>query len=326
MNLSNIKLTIIICTYNRSQSLSNTVNSIIESVSENADFVKIIIVNNNSSDDTRLICDELMIHCPIEVTYIEETRQGKTYALNAGILQSTGDVIAFIDDDVCVDKKWFSYVFKTFIEYPECDVFGGRILPLLHEGSILPEWVRQEEPHYNAEGPLGDHNKGDQVKSYYETDMGTPCGANFFVRRSVFERYGLFNENLNKVVKDLPMAEDSEFCFRLKKNNVQMLYIPEAVVYHDTPPEKLTKKYFRRYICRMSRAYVHAAKVELGTKRILNIPRYVLRMVAERFICYLRSIATGEDVGLKFSKQLELLQILAICYWYFSDRRMLKND
>jgi hypothetical protein len=88
---------------------------------------------------------------------------------------------------------------------------------------------------------------------------------------------------------------------------------------------KLTKQYFRRYICRMSRAYVHAAQVDPGSRRILNVPQYMLRVAAERFLCYLRSIAAGENEGLSFSKQLELLQTLAICYWYFFDRDTLNN-
>ena len=119
INLSAIKLSIIICTYNRSQSLKKTINSIIESVSENTGCVKIIIVNNNSSDDTCLICDQLKVHCPFEVTCIEETRQGKTYALNAGILQSTGDLIAFlrrllnIQNVICLVEGFFPYCMKV---------------------------------------------------------------------------------------------------------------------------------------------------------------------------------------------------------------------
>lgn len=239
---------------------------------------------------------------------------------------SRGQWLAFLDDDVVVQGDWFAKVHEALVQYSTCNVFGGKILPLLHEGISIPPWVRRQEPHYNAEGPLGDHDKGDLVRSYYERDMGTPCGANFFVRREVFEKYGLYNEKLNRAVKNLPMAEDSEFCYRLKKCNVPMFYIPDAVVYHDTPAEKLTKSYFRSYIIRMSRAYVHAARQESGAKRILNVPRGFFKSSAELLLAYAASVCGRETEDLRFSKQLELLRMMAICYWYFADRKFLYND
>lgn len=324
-DLSTVTLSIVICTYNRSSLLAKTLDCLLLQVINNRCVYDIIVVDNNSTDDTSSVCSSYAEKFSCPFFYYLDPRQGKSFALNSGIELAKHDYILFLDDDVTFDNNLIDSVARSIKTYPDCSVFGGKIIPLLDSDCSMPAWVRQKEPHYNAEGPLGDHNKGESVKSYYQKDMSTPCGANFFVRKDIFSLYGKYKESLNKIVLNLPMAEDSEFCYRLKKNNVKMLYIPSVCVYHYTPKIKLTKNYFRKYILRMSRAYVHAAPVDNNFSSILGVPLYFFKKLLKKFVCYIVSLAKVENPGLRFSKELECLHMLFVIYWYFRDRKIIKH-
>jgi glucosyl-dolichyl phosphate glucuronosyltransferase len=122
-------VSIIICTYNRADSLRQTLASI-DRVDVPADLTaELVVVDNASTDHTAAVVRE---HRPagIPVRYIHEPRKGKPYAINRAFAQTTGSIILSTDDDVEPGREWIEAMCRPLTE-GKADFVGGPI--------VLPE-------------------------------------------------------------------------------------------------------------------------------------------------------------------------------------------
>ena len=93
-------VTVIIVTYNRCQSLAKTLESVALSSLPTSVEWEVLVVDNNSSDQTLQVAEDFRARYPGRFRYLRQPNPGKSFGLNAGILASRGDILAFIDDDV----------------------------------------------------------------------------------------------------------------------------------------------------------------------------------------------------------------------------------
>ena len=97
-----MKLSVIICTYNRERYIYNALKSIAEQDFPLSGY-EIVLVNNNSTDNTENICKDFKRDYPqVDFRYFIETNQGLSYARNRGVKESSGDILIFVDDDATV--------------------------------------------------------------------------------------------------------------------------------------------------------------------------------------------------------------------------------
>src|ERR1700748_3110352 len=101
-----MKITVILCTYNRCQSLARALDSVAKSVlPESVDWT-VLVVDNTSPDQTREVSEYFCVRSPGRFRYLSEPKQGKSNALNSGIRNARGNILAFMDDDVIVAPTW----------------------------------------------------------------------------------------------------------------------------------------------------------------------------------------------------------------------------
>lgn len=187
-------LSIIICTYNRSQSLGKTLESLERMiVAEGIDW-EVLVVDNNSKDETRELLEKFRRRGTLNLKYLFEAMQGKSYALNTGLKQARGEIVAFADDDVLMDKEWLVAVIKAIQQYQDYDGFGGRIVSLWE--TRLPEWLAITGEYNSLRGTGFLRDDGCNDKEYSETKNEMPCGANMFFRKPAIEENGLFRLDL----------------------------------------------------------------------------------------------------------------------------------
>ncbi|GAI88184.1 unnamed protein product, partial [marine sediment metagenome] len=122
-------ISIIICTFNRYVKLKKVLNYINELIVPDELKYEVIIVDNNSNDKTKGIVERFIKKKPQIFKYLFEQKQGKSYALNSGIKNAHGEIIAFTDDDVRIDRKWLFVIMDAFKRY-DCIGVGGKILPM----------------------------------------------------------------------------------------------------------------------------------------------------------------------------------------------------
>jgi glycosyltransferase involved in cell wall biosynthesis len=269
-NMANV--TVILCTYNRCQSLSAALGSVALSMMPDSIDWEVLVVDNNSRDQTREVVEDFSRRYPGRFRYLREPQQGKSYALNSGIREARGNVLAFLDDDVTVDPGWLQSLTAP-LRSGEWAGSGGRTIPA--QTFTPPDWLALDGPH-SMVGILYAHfDLGDKPR---ELDRA-PYGANMAYRKKMFEKYGVFRTDLGPSPNsEIPRPnEDTEFGRRLLAAGERLRYEPAAVVYHPVLENRIQKEYFLDWWFDYGRAMVR----EWGQgPDIWGIPRPYLNMLA----------------------------------------------
>jgi glucosyl-dolichyl phosphate glucuronosyltransferase len=229
-----MKATVIVCSYNRCQSLATTLESIAASTFSVPMEWEVLVIDNNSSDQTREVAEDFCRRFPDHFRYLFEPQQGKSNALNTGIREARGEILAFTDDDVTVEPTWLENLTASLHDDAWAGA-GGRIYPARDVSP--PHWLALKGP-YSMAGLLALLDRGEDACQLIEA----PYGANMAFRKSMFEKYGGFRTDLGPPPK--LRGEDTEFCQRLMKAGERLRYEPSAIAYHAVPENRLKKKYF----------------------------------------------------------------------------------
>lgn len=152
---------------------------------------------------------------------------------NVGIRQALKDnceLVFIINPDVLIEKKTIEILSQS-IEHNAAGIVGPKIYFLENEKKLdLNRKIWFAGGLFNTANVLGSHqgvNESDHGQ-YEETKLTDyVTGASIMVTRQVFEKIGLFDEDY------FLYYEDSDFCFRAKKAGFKIMYIPQAVSYHE---------------------------------------------------------------------------------------------
>src|SRR5262245_19640629 len=131
-----MKVSVVIPTYNRAVDLQATIRSIAGLTTKHP--WELIVVDNNSSDNTREIVRDAQTWYPVPLLSIFEPEQGRCAALNAGICASSGDIIVTTDDDVRVEDDWLDRAVAG-LSALDCHYVGGKVLPIW--SAPRPDWL-----------------------------------------------------------------------------------------------------------------------------------------------------------------------------------------
>jgi glycosyltransferase involved in cell wall biosynthesis len=235
-----MNLTVVLCTCNRSSSLSKALDSVAAQLLPDSVSWEVIVVDNNSTDETRRVVEGYCRRDPVRFRYIFEPLQGLSRARNAGIGAARGEIIAFIDDDVIAEPTWLKALTASLHDGKWAGA-GGRIVP--PRDFVSPAWltVGGEMDLLGVLLPLFD--LGNQAGAMKRP----PYGANMAFRKDMFDKYGMFRTELGRCGDKMLMGEDIEFGNRLMSAGECLYYEPSSVVEHPVPLERLSKKWFRAW-------------------------------------------------------------------------------
>lgn len=199
--------------------------------------VEVIVIDDGSDPPLREVVETAAAASPVvEVRYAAQQPGGLNAGRNRGVEESRADLLAFLDDDTLVDQGWAAALLAGF-DQRGADAIAGRIRLRL-EGTA-PRWLGPRLRMYLSELDLGDQAR------WLEPDA-SPFGANCAVRRRALEQAGGFRVGLDRVGTSLVSNGDTEFFARVRAGGGRILYLPDAVVEHRVPPERLTAAWFRR--------------------------------------------------------------------------------
>lgn len=276
LNTFDSNVSVIIATFNRCKSLKDTLESLINQECNGSFGYEVVVVDNNSKDKTKEAVESYVLPFNGRLRYLFEPRQGKSYALNAGIKEAEGEIIAFIDDDCLAEKKWLLNMLKCFRIY-NCDGIGGRVLPLYQDNT--PLWIKENKDILNGPIPLYDY--GEDIREYDKQNMLPFIGANMILKKYCFNKAGLFREDLGAGLGSA--GEDTEFFRRLQRNGINLYYCGTALVLHKIEHNRMNLEYIAKW-CMHSGSY-YAVKEYIEEKNNLifcfGIPRYLIRTVAQ---------------------------------------------
>ncbi len=227
-------LSVIVCTYNRERYIGQCLEHLIHQDVDKGSY-EVIIVDNNSTDNTGTIC-EAVVAKQESFKYYLETNQGHSFSRNRGIEESKGEIVAFLDDDAFVANDYVTNLISFFANHSEVQAIGGKINPR-YEGAT-PKWMSKYLLPLVAAQDMGETPKAFTGRKF-------PIGANMAFRRAVFEKYGNFNVNLGRKGTGLEGGDEKEVFLRLKADKIPIFYVPNIVVDHIIPEKRVTKEYIK---------------------------------------------------------------------------------
>lgn len=259
-------LTLVICTYNRSQSLKVTLESIKGQMPESSIW-EIIVVDNANDPSTQRVISDLATELPVSCV-VEET-PGQNSARNAVLPHIKGELVAFTDDDVIAGENWLSELVHAAKKYPDYDVFGGK---------IIPQWPNGVEPWqanaWFSNFVYADQDLGDQIIDYGEGCF--PSSPNMMIRRSIFDKGIKFNAKIGPIGSKRISGSESEFFSRVMKSH-KGKYIPSARIFHRITPNMMVRSYLRKRSYAMGlgmSVWASAPSNEKSLPTLLGVPRY----------------------------------------------------
>ena len=208
-------VSVVVCTYNRSRQLETALLHIASAAARTPLAVEIVVVDNNSRDDTKAAVDRAGGSSAFPVRYLLEPAQGLSFARNRGLKAAQGSIIVFTDDDCIVDPGWIAALWSEFAADPDVAIVGGRVD--LYSTEDQPVSIR----------PIAERVRYTNATQIYSLIMG----CNLAVRRGLAERIGGFDPAFggSKGV----VADDIEFVYRALKAGFGIVFSPAARVLHN---------------------------------------------------------------------------------------------
>jgi glycosyltransferase involved in cell wall biosynthesis len=244
-----------------------------------------------------------------------ETAPGKSAALNTGIRQTAGDVVAFLDDDEVVAPGWFGSLARVLAD-ERIDFVSGRCLTMW--GAIQPPaWLPRAYP-----AVIGGVDGGPRLLAFEREYDGTLSGGNSAIRRTVLARVGAFSTRLGpRADGRLMSCEDEEIYLRLVDAGARGVYAPDLVVHHHLHAERVTRRYHRRWCFwrGVSKAVVHAGRPG-DLPHVAGVPRFLYGAAARALLVMIwppiDSVAAA-----RFNAELALWDLAGFLYGRYLYRR-----
>jgi GT2 family glycosyltransferase len=204
-----VPLSIVVCTYNRVDSLRRCVEALVSM--ETAYEWELVIVDNGSDNRTAEFLNSLpRQHGRVHLVTTYEMRRGKEVAINRGWKIAQGDIIAFTDDDCYVSRNYADAILAAFRSNTKLGFIGGRVL--LYDQTDVRETIQERETYL-----------GLQPRTFLPP--GTMHGCNMAFRRETLETIGGFDECL-------PVADDVDALAAALWAGIAGAYDPGPTVYH----------------------------------------------------------------------------------------------
>lgn len=198
-----MKVSIVTITYNSAATIEDTLKSVIMQDYPDMEY---LVIDGKSKDQTLSIVDRYKDKIS---KFISEKDGGLYFGLNKGLKMASGDVIgALHSDDIYAHPQVLSHVMELFKKDPELEGVYADLVFVNRDDTnkIMRVWKAGEyKPDAFEKGWMPPH-------------------PTFFVRKSVYEKYGFINT-------DLKLSADYELMLRLiHKHKIKIAYLPETIV------------------------------------------------------------------------------------------------
>ncbi len=238
----NIGVSIIICCYNSSKLLPQTLKHICnQKISENIKW-EVLIIDNNSIDNTSIIAEKLLneYKCPTFYKIFSQPVQGLSSARKMGLDNSQYEYILFCDDDNWLDESYIETGFRVLEGDKDIGALGGQSVAVIK--GDCPEWFLNNKQNYSIGKQAVE--SGDITWS-----TGVLWGAGMFVRTSALR--DLYSDGFKSLLTDrkgdeLSSGGDSELCYALRLAGWKIWYDENLILKHFLTNERLDWSYLRR--------------------------------------------------------------------------------
>lgn len=196
------------------------------------DRYEIIVINDNSSDDSAAVLKEIQDHHPDRKMIVINTDnilggKGKSNALNIALSVSSGSVIAVYDADNTPARNALTILVENLMTDDKLGAVIGKFRTRNKYASLLTRFVNIETLAYQCMNQAG---------RYFFFKLCTIPGTNYVIRRSIIDQVGGWDTKA--------LSEDTEISFRLYRMGYYIKFMPLAVTWEQEP--QLLKQWFKQ--------------------------------------------------------------------------------
>lgn len=301
-----MKISVIVCTYNRPYAIVPCLDSIAQSLAAAPVEGEIIVVDNASTDDTAAVIKKWAETCAFPVQALYEPKKGISAARNCGIRAARGELLAFTDDDCRMSKEYVTDALRHDAADTAPVLRGGRVE--LGDPTDLPLTIMTE--------PL--IKRWEQAKNSAKCDnlSYSIFGCNMSMRQSLIKRIGFFDENIG-AGKKIAASEDIDYIFRSYLAQLTIEYVPDMIVYHfhGRKTNAEGKKLLRNYAIGEGALYAKYAFKEINFCRQFYWDlKNALREIIYQENLYLKNIKHGHTINFCYKEKVLLNLLGAIMY------------
>lgn len=255
-----MKVSVIVPTKDRGPAISETLDSLLRLEFPAGEY-EIVVVDNCSAVEYRRLLEEYQKSFGGRIRCVREEELGLSHARNCGIRNSTGDVIAFTDDDAVVPPYWLAHLVKPFHDDPGVFAVGGKVVARFT--TPPPDWLDGRLAKYISSFDKGDHQMLLEYNEY-------PRGVNMAFRREAFEECGMFLRCLGRKGASLLSYEEIEICYRISRAGHKVAYAPYAEVYHLIRGDRLSRDWFAKRFYWQGRSEGLFELIHFGKRHVLG--------------------------------------------------------
>lgn len=238
---SNQIMAICLCTYNRSEKVLPTLNALINQTSLGERISRILILDNDSRDDTQDIVNTFIKQHPAApLSLVIEKNPGKSQSIRRAFAETNEPVLAIIDDDCIPQPAWAISLLNAITDHPRAGIVGGRI-----DVHLEPEFANPAAPPPRVAtkyiSTFGQQHLGPHTRQLTETEdfLG---GASQAIRRQAMLDSRWLDHGKMTCLRGAKLTggEDVELCYMVKAAGWQLWYEPNAIMQHVIPPARQT--------------------------------------------------------------------------------------
>lgn len=269
----NVQISAIICTLNRADYLRKAIQSLVEQTL-NKDLFEIIVVDNNSTDNTQEVVKK-EFGTVTNLHYLFEPILGLSQARNTGWKNAKGKYIAYLDDDAIANPSWLEQIIQAFetIE-PQPGCVGGKVEAIWE--APRPDWLSDELLPFLTVLDWTESPTTLDRKQFI-------AGANMAFPRHLLSALSGFNTDLGRKGKKLLSNEELLLRNQIHDKGYSVYYDPAIAVKHHVAASRLEKNWFlkRNYWQGISEAsillYQQSPSItKLGKLGILTIQKLIV--------------------------------------------------
>lgn len=302
------RVAVLIATYNRAALLGETLDLLAASAVPPGLTWEVVVVDNNSTDQTRSVVLSRQSGYPVRLRYVFERQQGRSSALNTAMAVTAAPHLLFTDDDVRVAPGWLAAGAAALAG--GWDYVGGPVNPIWE--SPPPRWL--DLTRSDLWGTIAILDYGRDAFAF-EDRRRVPLGANMGVRRSLIERVGGFRADLGRSSGRRVMGQEvPELLSRARSAGLRGRYVPAMAVDHHVPSARLTKTYYRRwwsgkgYSKALFEALHPITELGLDLRQVPHVgalPRYMIGDALRDLFGYARAVVASDECE-RFRREMRL--------------------
>jgi GT2 family glycosyltransferase len=276
-NLNQLKVSVIIATYNRGEFLVETIPMIMENCY--SDFELVIV--DQTKEYSESIAQELQrLRQQYNFEYHQLDFPNLPLARNYGVWNSKGEIVIFCDDDVILDSNYIANHVQPYLDDDKIGAVAGRILSAIDEALSDPSG---EVGKLNSDGTFiaNFHLK---TADRQEADFGMGCNMSF--RRSVLSQAGDFDERYRGNF----YREEGDTFARVKRTGFKVVFEPQAILKHLATPEGGCRK--DKYIPRMYFCFRNETLFFMNCMSYRQFPAFLYRLLR-----WMYATTKGKELG-----------------------------